>query len=80
MLGRLTSEATDAPAPSSVAPSDTDTGSAVQDVWTPGYREDFWFLDIEGTRLMIAAERSPGSPSEDLAELDDILGSIRIEP
>ncbi len=29
---------------------------------------------------MIAAERSPGSPPEDLAELRDILASIRIEP
>jgi hypothetical protein len=29
---------------------------------------------------MIAAERSPGSPSEDLAEQRAILDSIRIEP
>jgi len=29
---------------------------------------------------MIAAERSPGSPPEDLAELRAILDSIRIEP
>ena len=28
---------------------------------------------------MIAAERSPGSPSEDLAELEAIFDSIRIE-
>jgi hypothetical protein len=29
---------------------------------------------------MIAAERSPGAPPEDLAELRAILESIRIEP
>ncbi len=29
---------------------------------------------------MIAAGRSPGSPSADLAELQAILDSIRIEP
>jgi hypothetical protein len=46
----------------------------------PGYTEEFWILDIEGTRLMIAAERTPGSPAQDLAEQRGILDSIRIEP
>ena len=46
----------------------------------PGYGEEFWILDVEGTRLMIAAERSPGSPPEDLAELRAIVDSIQIEP
>jgi hypothetical protein len=46
----------------------------------PGYSEELWILDVEGTRLMIAAERSPGSPPEDLAEQRAILDSIRIEP
>ena len=46
----------------------------------PGYGEEFWILDVEGTRLMIAAERSPGSPPEDLAELRAIVESIQIEP
>ena len=46
----------------------------------PGYTEEFWILDVEGTRLMIAAERSPGSPPEHIAELLTILDSIRIEP
>jgi hypothetical protein len=45
----------------------------------PGYREDFWILDVEGTRLVIAAERSPGSPPRDVAEQQAILDSIRIE-
>jgi hypothetical protein len=46
----------------------------------PGYREEFWILDVEGTRVMIEAGRSPGSPPEALAELHAILDSIRIEP
>jgi hypothetical protein len=46
----------------------------------PGYREEFWILDVEDTRLVITAERAPASPPEDLAELRAILDSIRIEP
>lgn len=37
-------------------------------------------LDVEGTRLMIAAGRSPDSPQQDLEELRTILASIQIEP
>jgi hypothetical protein len=46
----------------------------------PGYSEEFWILDVEDTRLVITAERTPGSPPEDLAELRAILDSIRIAP
>jgi hypothetical protein len=46
----------------------------------PGYTEEFWILDVEGTRLVIAAERSAGSPPQALAEQQAILDSIRIEP
>jgi hypothetical protein len=46
----------------------------------PGYTEEFWILDVEGTRLVIVAGRSPGSAPEDLAEQRAILDSIRIEP
>jgi hypothetical protein len=46
----------------------------------PGYREEFWILDVEDTRLVITAERSPGSPSEDLTELRAIPDSIQIQP
>jgi hypothetical protein len=46
----------------------------------PGYREEFWILDVEGTRLMIVAHRSAGAPREDFAELRAILDSVRIEP
>ena len=64
-----------------IAPMDAaEVGDAYYGYTGPGYREEFWILDVEGTRLMIAAERSPGSPPEDLAELKDLLASIRIEP
>jgi hypothetical protein len=55
-------------------------GDAFYGYTGPGYREEFWILDVEGTRLMIAVGRSPGSPRKDLAELSAILDSIRIEP
>jgi hypothetical protein len=63
-----------------VAAIDTEPGDAFYGYTGPGYTEEFWILDVDGTRLMIAAERSPDSPSEDLAELRAILDSIRIEP
>ena len=46
----------------------------------PGYHEEFWILDVHGTRLMITAGRSAGMAAHDLAEQQDILDSIRIEP
>ena len=55
-------------------------GDAFYGYTGPDYREEFWILDVEGTRLMIAAETSAGSPSHDVAERDAILESIRIEP
>jgi hypothetical protein len=45
-----------------------------------GEAPSFWILDVEGSRLMIAPELSPCSPSEDMAEQWAILDSIRIEP
>jgi hypothetical protein len=64
-----------------VAAIDADEeGDAFYGYTGPGYREEFWILDVEGTRLMIAAGRSPGSPSEDLVEQRAILDSIRIDP
>jgi hypothetical protein len=46
----------------------------------PGYTEEFWILDVEGTRLVIQAGRSPGSPRKDLADQRVLLESIQIEP
>ena len=64
-----------------IAPMDTaERGDAFYGYTGPGYTEEIWILDVDGTRLMIAAERSPGSPSEDLAEQAVVLASIRVEP
>jgi hypothetical protein len=71
---------TDASLKSWVAAIDTEPGDAYYGYTGPGHTEEFWILDVEGTRLMIAAGRSPGSPSEDLEEQGAILDSIRIEP
>ena len=46
----------------------------------PGFTEEFWILDVEGTRIMIETGRSAGSRTEDVAELRAIVESIRIEP
>ena len=46
----------------------------------PAFPEEFWILDVAGTRLMIEAGWSPGSAPADLAELQTVLKSIRIEP
>jgi hypothetical protein len=63
-----------------VAPIDTEPGDAFYGYTGPGYTEEFWILDVEGTRLMIAAGRSPDSPPQDVQEMRAILGSIRIAP
>jgi hypothetical protein len=46
----------------------------------PGRTEDFWIIDVEGTRLVLTTSWGPGSLPEDVAELDAIVDSIRIEP
>jgi hypothetical protein len=46
----------------------------------PGRTEEFWILDVDGTRLMIEATWSPASPAEDVAEMRAVLDTIRIEP
>jgi len=63
-----------------VAAIDTEPGDAFYGYTGPGYTEEIWILDADGTRLMITAGRSPGSPSEDVDELRTILDSIHLEP
>jgi hypothetical protein len=46
----------------------------------PGRTEEFWILDVDGTRLVVEAIWSPASPREDVAEMRAILDSIQIEP
>jgi hypothetical protein len=46
----------------------------------PGDTEEFWILDVEGTRVVIAALRSANASAEMLAEQQAILDSVVIEP
>jgi hypothetical protein len=46
----------------------------------PGFAEEFWILDVDGTRLVIEANRSRKSPRTDVAEMRAILDSIQIKP
>ena len=63
-----------------VAAVDTEPGDAFYGYnGEPGRTEEFWILDVEGTRLMIEANWSPDSPLRDVAEMRAILDSIRIE-
>ena len=45
-----------------------------------GLTEEFWILDVEGTRLVIVANTSPGAPPECVAERQAIIDSIQIQP
>jgi hypothetical protein len=76
---RAFSGCTDGVLKSWVAAIDTEPGDAFYGYTGPGYVEEVWILDVDGTRLMIASGRSPGSPAEDVEEMRDILRSIRIE-
>jgi hypothetical protein len=63
-----------------VAAIDTEPGDAFYGYnGEPGRTEEFWILDVDGTRLMIEANWSPASPRKDVAETRAILDSIRIE-
>jgi hypothetical protein len=46
----------------------------------PGHTEEFWILDVQGTRLVLVKGTAPQTPAKDLAERDAIFDSIRIEP
>jgi hypothetical protein len=46
----------------------------------PGDTEDFWILDVDGTRIVVIALTSPGASEELIAERQVVLDSIVIEP
>jgi len=45
----------------------------------PGRYDEYWILDVDGTRLMIALNSSPAMPAEDLTEAKAIIDSITFE-
>ena len=67
------------PLNSGVDPSQ-EPGGAFSGYTGVGHTEELWILDVEGTRLVIETNQSPDRSPEDLAELEAIVGSIRIEP
>ena len=46
----------------------------------PGISEEYWILDVEGTRLVLVKLDSPDTPAQDVAERDAMFDSISIEP
>jgi len=46
----------------------------------PGRTEDFWILDVAGTRLVLTTLTSPETSRGDLAELQNMFDSVDIEP
>ena len=53
---------------------------AAPDLWaqTPGQHNRVWILDVDGTRLTILTGYPPNTSAQDRADLEEILGSIRI--
>ena len=41
---------------------------------------EYWFLDVEGTPVMVEASWFPSSPEEDVAELRAVLDTLVITP
>jgi hypothetical protein len=58
----------------------TNNGGSYYGYEEPGDTDDFWILDVQGTRLVLVKETSPSSPAQDIAERDAIFDSITIEP
>ena len=46
----------------------------------PDFTEEYWILDVEGTRLVVASNVGPNARPETIAERDQILESLLIEP
>jgi hypothetical protein len=47
--------------------------------FTPGQRMALWIVDVNGERLVVSSETYPATTVEELAEVQEILDSIRIE-
>jgi hypothetical protein len=46
----------------------------------PGRTEQFWILDVNGTRLALVTNASPNSPPQDVAQLRAMFDSMQIQP
>lgn len=45
----------------------------------PGRYDEYWILDVDGTRLVISINSSPAMPPEELEEAQAIIDSIELE-
>jgi hypothetical protein len=45
-----------------------------------GQTVEHWFLDVEGTAVMVEAFWFPSSPEEDVAELRNVINTLVITP
>lgn len=46
----------------------------------PHQQNEVWILDVEGRRLVILAATFPTTPAEDVADLEAMVASVRIDP
>ena len=44
--------------------------------YSPGLIEEFWILDVDGQRLVVATDHFPDTPPDDMDELQAVLDSI----
>jgi hypothetical protein len=47
---------------------------------TPEQTIELWFLDVEGTPVLVEATRSASSAEADIAELEVVLDTLVITP
>lgn len=59
---------------------DDDPSSYGPFTWGSSQRDTVYIIDVEGTRWVIDTHYRLGVPDSDLAELDQLVGSIRFEP
>ena len=63
-----------------ISPQNDNGATSFSGYGGPGETEEFWILDVDGTRLVLVKWDSPQTTAEDLFERDAIFDSIRIEP
>ena len=45
-----------------------------------GQMEEYWFLDVEGTPVLVEASWGPESTENDIAELRTVVDSLVVTP
>lgn len=63
-----------------ISPLNDDGATSFYGYGGSGQTEEFWILDVQGTRLVLMKFDAPQAPAKDVAERDAIFDTIRIEP